>query len=67
MATPTKKPDYLRLSCVVQTYAWGKVGSESAVVSLKKASEGDDFVVDEKQTYAEVDIRTIQFCCFPSK
>lgn len=55
MSTPTKKPDYLKLSCVVQTYAWGKVGLESEVARLKKSEEGADFVVDEKQTYAEVE------------
>lgn len=54
MATPTEKPDYLRLSCEVQKYAWGKVGLSSEVARLKKSSEGDEFVVDEEQPYAEV-------------
>ena len=54
MDTPTLKPDFLRLSCAVQTYAWGKVGLESEVARLKKSEEGDDFALDEKQTYAEV-------------
>jgi len=49
-----QKPAYLRLSCAVQTYAWGKVGLDSEVARLKKASEGDKFVVDDNQTYAEV-------------
>jgi hypothetical protein len=56
MATPTKKPDSLRLSCEVQTYAWGKVGLESEVARLKKSEEGERFLVDEKQTYAEVSL-----------
>ncbi len=51
---PSKKPDFLKLSCVVQTYAWGKVGFQSEVARLKKSGEGDSFVVDENQTYAEV-------------
>ena len=54
MATPTGKPEYLRLSCEVQRYAWGKVGMESEVARLKKASEGDRFTVDQNQAYAEV-------------
>ena len=54
MTTPTQKPDYLRLSCAVQTYAWGKVGLDSEVARLKSSSEPDQFVVDENQTYAEV-------------
>ncbi len=51
---PKKKPDYLRLSCAVQRYAWGKVGLDSEVARLKVASEPDQFVVEENQTYAEV-------------
>ena len=54
MATLSERPDYLCLSCVCQTYAWGKVGMESEVARLKKSAEGEDFVVGEKQTYAEV-------------
>ena len=55
MALPVeKKLDFLKLSCAVQTYAWGKVGLDSEVARLKKSGEGDAFVVDEKQTYAEV-------------
>lgn len=49
------KPDLLKLSCVVQTYAWGKVGLDSEVARLKKSGEEGDFVVDERQTYAEVE------------
>lgn len=61
MATPLKKPDYLRLSCAVQTYAWGKVGLESEVARLKSSAEPDNFVVDEGQTYAEV-LKSTVFC-----
>ena len=52
--TPRKRPDYLGLSCVCQLYAWGKVGLNSEVARLKKSAEGEDFVVGEEQTYAEV-------------
>lgn len=65
MATPTttRKPDYLKLSCVVQTYAWGKVGLESEVARLKKGGEGDHFTVDNEQTYAEVN--SLGYCHTP--
>lgn len=54
MAALPEKPDYLHLSCVCQTYAWGKIGMESEVARLKKSAEGEDFMVGENQTYAEV-------------
>ena len=53
MTTPAK-PDYLRLSCVVQTYAWGKVGLHSEVARLKSSAEPESFIVDENEPYAEV-------------
>lgn len=56
MTTPSEKPDYLGLCCVCQNYAWGKVGMDSEVARLKESAEGEDFVVGEKQTYAEVNI-----------
>ena len=51
------QPFYLRLSCAVQNYVWGKVGLESEVARLK--SGGDHAVpggyqVDKKDHYAEV-------------
>ena len=50
---PSEKPPFLVLSPALQTYAWGKKGSQSEACSLK-ASADPDFVTDENQTYAEV-------------
>ena len=47
-----ESPAFLKLSCAVQNYAWGKVGEESEVARLKG---GDPtFTVDPKLPYAEV-------------
>lgn len=51
----TEKPPFLVLSPALQTYAWGKRGSQSEACNLKAGGE-PDFVPDEKQTYAEVRI-----------
>lgn len=40
------------LKCCVQTYAWGKPGSQSTVAKL--AQNDSSFNVDETTTYAEV-------------
>ena len=51
------QPVYLRLSCAVQHYVWGKVGSESEVALLKKGGDHVDnsqFAVSEDKHYAEV-------------
>ncbi len=48
-------PFFLKLSCAVQTYAWGKRGGESEVARLKKGGD-PGFVVDEEQNYAEVGV-----------
>ena len=40
-----------RLSCAVQTYAWGKVGSASAVAQLGELN--GDVTINEETTYAE--------------
>ena len=48
------KPDYLHLSCAVQTYAWGKVGESSEVARLKSSAEPTEFRVDGNSPYAEV-------------
>jgi len=58
---PAAELPYLHLSCPVQCYAWGKVGGESQVAQLKCSAEPDNFVVDEKQTYAEV--WALCLCC----
>lgn len=51
------QPFYLRLSCAVQNYVWGKVGLESEVARLKNGgdhAEPGGYQVDQKQHYAEV-------------
>jgi mannose-6-phosphate isomerase len=49
----SEKPPFLVLAPALQTYAWGKKGSQSEACSLK-ASADPDFVTDENQTYAEL-------------
>lgn len=46
------------LKCSIQNYAWGKLGHESEVASLLKASD-PAFQIDESTPYAEV----ITFLC----
>lgn len=41
------------LNCTVQKYAWGKLGENSAVARIKKASDLT-FVVSESEPYAEI-------------
>jgi mannose-6-phosphate isomerase len=43
----------MELSCVLQKYAWGKIGSQSAAASLKKGSDAD-FDIDPSSPYAEL-------------
>ena len=46
-------PPFLKLTCSVQKYAWGKLGNSSEVAKL--ASSGNPhFSVDESIPYAEV-------------
>ena len=45
----------LGLWCSVKTYHWGARGSESLVARLATRA-CRDFVVDERQTYAEVSL-----------
>ena len=46
-------PPFLNLSCSVQKYAWGKLGSSSEVARLA-SFENSQFLVDEKVPYAEL-------------
>ncbi len=51
------EPVYLRLSCAVQNYVWGKAGCGSEVALLKRGGDhvgSNQFTVDEKEHYAEV-------------
>ena len=41
------------LKCAIQTYAWGKKGSNSEVARLMKSAD-DGFSIDGNTTYAEV-------------
>ena len=47
-----KMAAFLKLSCAVQTYAWGKYGNNSEVAKLK--SGDPSFVLNHDQPYAEV-------------
>lgn len=44
----------VRLKTSLQTYDWGKQGSESLVARLASAAVGSDFELDENTNYAEV-------------
>ncbi len=60
------RPPFLKLSCAVQTYAWGKVGLAGEVAKLKNTDPG--FSVEEEQPYAEVsegerDVGVQTVCC----
>lgn len=46
-------PPFLKLSCSVQKYAWGKFGSSSEVAKLV-SFDNPRFLVDEQVPYAEV-------------
>ena len=51
------QPCFLRLSCAVQNYVWGKVGCESEVALLKRGGDHvgpSQFMVDDQEHYAEV-------------
>ena len=41
------------LNCAVQTYDWGRPGSQSTVARLAKSGNAN-FSLDEKKPYAEV-------------
>ena len=47
-----ESPAFLKLSCAVQNYAWGKVGEESEVA--RRMGGDPAFTVDPKLPYAEV-------------
>jgi mannose-6-phosphate isomerase len=43
-----------RLSCSVQTYAWGKIGSQSKVASLARNATYNESLINETSPYAEL-------------
>jgi len=53
-------PAFLKLSCAVQNYAWGKVGMESEVARLRSGDPG--FTLDPQLPYAEVGGIIAQLC-----
>lgn len=48
----------IRLQCGVNTYDWGKKGSDSAAARFATATPAPDFSVQEDQPYAEVCLLT---------
>lgn len=44
----------IRLQCGVNSYDWGKIGSDSAAANFAAATPRDDFNVLSDRPYAEV-------------
>lgn len=44
----------IRLQCGVNSYDWGKKGSESAAAKFAAATATDDFSIQDDKPYAEV-------------
>lgn len=44
----------LRLRCGVNSYDWGKIGSESAAAKFAAATPSDDLTIESEKPYAEV-------------
>ena len=44
----------MELSCSVQTYAWGKLGSSSEVARLAAGKACREFTLEEETNYAEL-------------
>ncbi|ESZ98190.1 mannose-6-phosphate isomerase, class I [Sclerotinia borealis F-4128] len=44
----------IRLQCGVNSYDWGKVGSDSAAAKFAAATPSNDFSIQEKKPYAEL-------------
>lgn len=53
----TEKNCIRPLECAAQSYAWGKIGSDSLVARLKNA-QSSDFTISEEKPYAELWIGT---------
>lgn len=50
----TNRQRLIRLKGSIQTYDWGKKGSSSLVARLAKNAIGQEFIIDENKSYAEV-------------
>lgn len=44
----------IRLQCGVNSYDWGKKGSDSAAAKFAAATPADDLTIKDDQPYAEV-------------
>lgn len=42
------------INCAIQTYAWGRIGTDSAAARLKAAQSDGEFEIDEFTPYAEL-------------
>ncbi|CAH0058744.1 unnamed protein product [Clonostachys solani] len=47
-------PPLLRLQCGVNSYEWGKIGSDSAAARYAAATPSSDFSIQSEQPYAEL-------------
>lgn len=56
----------IRLQCGVNSYDWGKVGSDSAAAKFAAATPADDFSIQEEKPYAEVSRESNHFPCIPT-
>lgn len=52
--TPATAMRCFPLKCIVQTYAWGKIGLDSAVARLAAEGINDDIPIEEYTPYAEL-------------
>ena len=50
----SKDGQYLQLTAGVNSYDWGKVGSESAAAKFAAATPSDDIKIEQEKPYAEV-------------
>lgn len=44
----------IRLQCGVNSYDWGKIGTDSAAAVFAAATPAEDFSIQEDKPYAEV-------------
>jgi mannose-6-phosphate isomerase len=51
----------IQLQCGVNSYEWGKKGTESAAAKFAAATPSTDFSIQEEKPYAEASFREIHF------
>jgi mannose-6-phosphate isomerase class I len=54
----------IRLQCGVNSYDWGKVGSDSAAAKFAAATPADNFSIQQDKPYAEVWIKSIEYSLY---